>query len=286
MLASLLALSALVSVVSAVPQPIQKRAIQVINNCAVEGTAAITFDDGPYNARIMPSLECCLTARTNPGGNARLTFSFPAFPPLPCHVRREQYESILNDEFNNAGAKATFFLNGNNYQWSVLCLSGRREEEGRRTREADKVAPCGCLQYLRPGRRDQGSPRRGAHFGQSLVVTSQPGYSVCLRRPTVPIAPERSLTPRRVPPSAALGIRSTTRCTRSRRHSSRSLDFVLDTAVLPMEPITTSSSLRSTTEGTRVRLSSCIEYVLESERWLTRHLLFSRFVEVFLWNQE
>lgn len=48
MLSSILVLSTLASLAAAAPQPIVKRAVQVVSNCAVSGTAAVTFDDGPF----------------------------------------------------------------------------------------------------------------------------------------------------------------------------------------------------------------------------------------------
>ncbi|KAL7411042.1 carbohydrate deacetylase [Mrakia frigida] len=74
MLSSILVFSTLASLAAAAPQPIVKRAVQVVSNCAVSGTAAVTFDDGPFI-----------------------------------------YEQAIAQSFDNVGAKASYFLNGNNY---------------------------------------------------------------------------------------------------------------------------------------------------------------------------
>ncbi|KAL1408064.1 hypothetical protein Q8F55_004861 [Vanrija albida] len=75
LLKPLAAFAALAALVAAHPQPADKRqnpAVQVIENCSVQGQVALTFDDGPF-----------------------------------------QYELDIARQLN--GGKATFFLNGNNY---------------------------------------------------------------------------------------------------------------------------------------------------------------------------
>lgn len=48
MIVKLLSLSTLLTLASAVPSPLHKRAVDVVENCLVSGDASLSFDDGPY----------------------------------------------------------------------------------------------------------------------------------------------------------------------------------------------------------------------------------------------